>query len=58
MATSPELLAEYAPEPPFDAGTPQRAPAEVTALIEGMFATFLVDAAETGRIAFARAGSL
>ncbi|MFG1284410.1 DJ-1/PfpI family protein [Xanthobacter autotrophicus] len=53
-----QLLAEYAPEPPFDAGTPQRAPAEVTALIEGMFTTFLAEAAETGRAAFARAGSL
>lgn len=50
-----QLLAEYAPELPFDAGTPQRAPAEVTALIEGMFTSFLADAAATGRAAFARA---
>lgn len=53
-----QLLAEYAPDPPFDAGTPQRAPAEVTALIEGMFTGFLKDAAETGRAAFERVGAL
>ncbi len=32
-----QLLAEYAPEPPYDAGTPQRAPANVKAMMEGMF---------------------
>ena len=32
--------------------------AEVTALIEGMSTTFLAETAETGRAAFARAGSL
>lgn len=53
-----QLLAEYAPEPPFDAGTPQRAPAEVKALIEAMMADFLVEAAATGRAAFARARTL
>ena len=53
-----QLLAESAPDPLFDAGTPQRAPAKVTALTEGMFTGFLKDAAETGRAAFARVGAL
>lgn len=39
-AQAVQLLAEYAPEPPFDAGTPDRAPAEVTAMMTSMFAAF------------------
>jgi putative intracellular protease/amidase len=32
-----QLLAEYAPKPPYDAGTPERAPAPVKAMIASMF---------------------
>lgn len=53
-----QLLAEYAPEPPFDAGTPERAPPEVTAIIDAMMADFLVQARATGAAAFARARTL
>lgn len=35
-----QLLAEYAPEPPFDAGTPERAGPERTRLIASMFQGF------------------
>lgn len=35
-----QLLAEYAPQPPFDAGSPQTAPKETVALIGGMFPRF------------------
>lgn len=53
-----QLLAEYAPEPPFDAGTPGRAPPEVTAIIDAMMADFLVQARATGAAAFVRAKAL
>lgn len=36
-AQSMQLLAEYAPEPPFDAGTPRTAPPEATAMLMDMF---------------------
>ncbi|WP_322517284.1 DJ-1/PfpI family protein [Rhodopseudomonas palustris] len=49
-----QLIAEYAPEPPYDAGTPARAPAEVRALTEPMFVDFLKQAEAVGRAAFAR----
>lgn len=39
-AESVQLLAEYAPEPPFDAGTPQRASTHVTEMMDGMFVDF------------------
>jgi len=32
-----QLLAEYAPEPPFNAGTPETAPAEVSGLLQAMY---------------------
>lgn len=53
-----QLLAEYAPEPPFNAGTPGRAPPEVTAIIDAMMADFLVQARATGAAAFVRAKAL
>ncbi|MEP9349425.1 DJ-1/PfpI family protein [Xanthobacter sp. KR7-225] len=53
-----QLLAEYAPEPPFDAGTPERAPAEVKAILDAMMADFIVQARRTGTAAFARAQAL
>lgn len=39
-AQSMQLLAEYAPEPPFNAGTPRTAPPEVTAMLKDMFKDF------------------
>lgn len=39
-AQSMQLLAEYAPEPPFNAGTPRTAPPEVTAMLTDMFKDF------------------
>ncbi|MBI5132183.1 MAG: DJ-1/PfpI family protein [Rhodopseudomonas palustris] len=53
-----QLIAEYAPEPPFDAGTPARAPADVRALTEPMFTDFLKQAEAVGRAAFARSKTL
>ena len=55
-AESVQLIAEYDPKPPYSAGTPQRAPAEVRMLIEGMFTDFVADAEKAGRTAFARFG--
>lgn len=40
-AQSLQLLAEYAPEPPVDAGTPERAGKDVTALVGSMFVSLL-----------------
>jgi putative intracellular protease/amidase len=39
-AEAVQLLAEYAPEPPFNAGTPCTAPPAVKALVEDMFKGF------------------
>lgn len=49
-----QLLAEYAPEPPYDAGTPQRAPANVKAMMEGMFTDFNEKTARIARDVYAR----
>lgn len=53
-----QLMAEYDPKPPYSAGTPESAPAEVTAMIEGMFIDFVAEAEKAGRTAFARFGRL
>ena len=53
-----QLLAEYAPEPPFDAGTPARAPVEVAAMVGAMFTGFIETATAIGQAAFARAKEL
>lgn len=45
-ARSVQLLAEYQPEPPFDAGAPERAPAETTKMLSEMFAPFVAQARE------------
>jgi len=50
-----QLTAEYAPAPPYDAGTPARAPAEVGAMMREMFAGFVAEADTVGRAAYARA---
>lgn len=39
-AESVQLLCEYAPEPPFQAGSPRTAPPKVTAMVAGMFVDF------------------
>jgi cyclohexyl-isocyanide hydratase len=44
-----QLLAEYAPEPPFHAGTPESAPADVRDMMAAMFPKFLADARAAAR---------
>ena len=48
-AKAVQLLAEYHPEPPFDAGTPERAPAETTRILTEMFAPFVEKAQAAAR---------
>jgi putative intracellular protease/amidase len=50
-----QLIAEYAPDPPFNAGTPGTAPAEVRAIVDPMFAGFIGQAEAIGRDAFSKA---
>ena len=40
-AKAVQLVAEYDPEPPFDAGSPAKAPAETREMITAMFAEFV-----------------
>jgi putative intracellular protease/amidase len=49
-----QLMAEYAPEPPYDAGTPRKAPAKVSAMTQDMFVGFRQKAEEIGRAAYAK----
>ena len=49
-----QLFAEYAPAPPFDAGTPETAPPEATATLVEMFEPFLADTRKAARAAMAR----
>jgi cyclohexyl-isocyanide hydratase len=44
-----QLLAEYAPQPPFDAGTPETAPKAVVEMIGGMFPGFVARAKRIAR---------
>ncbi len=44
-----QLLAEYAPAPPFNAGTPATAPKESVAMMDAMFVEFVAKARETAR---------
>ena len=39
-AQNMQLLAEYAPKPPFNAGTPETAPKEAVAMMSAMFAGY------------------
>ncbi|MCX7380429.1 MAG: DJ-1/PfpI family protein [Alphaproteobacteria bacterium] len=57
-AESVQLLAEYAPEPPFDSGTPGRAAPGVKGMMEAMFVDFLRQAEQVGRDGVARAAGL
>ena len=49
-----QLFAEYAPAPPFDAGTPETAPPEATAILTEMFESFLVDTRAVAQTAMTR----
>ncbi|WP_349644655.1 MULTISPECIES: DJ-1/PfpI family protein [unclassified Bradyrhizobium] len=44
-----QLMAEYAPKPPYAAGTPETAPHEVTTMMRDMFVDFNKDAEKIGR---------
>jgi transcriptional regulator GlxA family with amidase domain len=44
-----QLMAEYAPEPPYTAGTPEKAPPEVTMMMRDMFVDFNRKAETIGR---------
>lgn len=57
-AEAVQLMAEYAPEPPYDAGTPARAPAKVKQILDDMMTDFLVEAQTVGKAAFTNARSL
>lgn len=57
-AEAVQLMAEYAPAPLYDAGTPERAPEPVTRMMSDMFVDFNKKAAQIGRSAFERARQL
>jgi putative intracellular protease/amidase len=48
-AEAVQLLAEYAPEPPFNAGTPATAPAAAVTQLEAMFTSFVARMTEVAR---------
>ncbi|MEL6688258.1 MAG: DJ-1/PfpI family protein, partial [Pseudomonadota bacterium] len=48
-AKAVQLQAEYAPDPPFNAGTPEMAGSDLTDPMQGMFAMFLQDVRATAR---------
>ncbi|MGD9784056.1 MAG: DJ-1/PfpI family protein [Hyphomicrobiaceae bacterium] len=48
-AQSVQLLAEYAPEPPYTAGTPASAPVEARTMMAGMFTGLVADMRDTAR---------
>ena len=48
-AEAVQLLAEYAPDPPFNAGTPATAPKVAVAQLEAMFVSFLAQLSEVAR---------
>jgi len=52
-AEAVQLLAEYAPEPPFNTGTPDKAP-QAKALLDTMFASFVANAEATVLAALAQ----
>lgn len=55
-AKAVQLIAEYAPEPPFDAGSPDRAPPGITRQMRDMFAPFHADARDAALLAARRLG--
>lgn len=46
-AETVQLLAEYAPAPPFNAGSPETAPPEAKSMMDAMFVNFLKTAGDT-----------
>lgn len=57
-AQAVQLLAEYSPEPPLNAGRPDLAPADVKTMMEEMFVDFLQQADSIGKESFAKARAL
>ncbi|BGE87134.1 MULTISPECIES: hypothetical protein [Methylosinus] len=57
-ATGVQLLAQYAPEPPFSAGEPETAPRAATTMIESMFTRMTQAMEAAGKAAFAKAKEL
>lgn len=57
-AQAVQLLAEYAPDPPYDSGTPERAPESVREMMNVMMVDFIKQAEAVGREAFARSKRL
>jgi cyclohexyl-isocyanide hydratase len=53
-----QLLAQYAPDPPFQAGEPATAPKDVTKMIDGMFVGLKKDMRLAAAAAYARSKSL
>jgi cyclohexyl-isocyanide hydratase len=53
-----QLIAQYAPQPPFSAGEPEVAPAEVRSMVQSMFQGFSEELRETAGAAFAQARHL
>jgi cyclohexyl-isocyanide hydratase len=53
-AQSVQLLAEYAPEPPFNAGTLERAPPKVRQMMGSMFDGLVADMKQASRAALGR----
>lgn len=51
-------MAEYSPEPPYIAGTPESAPADVRTMIEDMFKDFVQKAEAIGPTAYRKTGLL
>ena len=47
-----QLMAQYAPEPPYDAGTPERAPPEVTKMTRDMFVDLNKEIEKIGRAVY------
>lgn len=57
-AETVQLLAQYAPDPPFDAGDPDRAPKSAKAVIDHMFSDFVAKMREAGREVYANSRKL
>lgn len=53
-----QLLAQYAPDPPFKAGEPDTAPKDVTKMIDGMFVGLKKDMRLAAAAAYAKSKSL
>jgi len=49
-----QLMAQYAPEPPYHAGTPETAPPDVTKMTRDMFVDFNKDVERIGRGAYSK----